>query len=190
MAVNYNNIGTVLRNKGEYDKALDFLQKSLDIKFKTLGDQHPSLANSICSIGLTWSKKGEFEMALEFHQKGLDIRLNTLGKHHPDVAKSYNRIGNCLKELKFYQEAIQSFKLSFEIQKEAGYLFQIGKCYETLSENLNAIEYYIQSAEIRKNDPDFGIEADSTQESIKACIRLAKELGKESELPEWMVEVC
>jgi tetratricopeptide (TPR) repeat protein len=190
VAVNYNNIGTVLRNKGEYDKALDFLQKSLDIKFKTLGDQHPSLANSICSIGLTWSKKGEFEMALEFHQKGLDIRLNTLGKHHPDVAKSYNRIGNCLKELKFYQEAIQSFKLSFEIQKEAGYLFQIGKCYETLSENLNAIEYYIQSAEIRKNDPDFGIEADSTQESIKACIRLAKELGKESELPEWMVEVC
>jgi tetratricopeptide (TPR) repeat protein len=189
VAVNYNNIGTVLRNKGEYDKALDFLQKSLDIKFKTLGNQHPSLANSICSIGLTWSKKGEFEMALEFHQKGLDIRLNTLGKHHPDVAKSYNRIGNCLKELELYQEAIQAFKSSSEIQKEAGYLFQIGKCYEALSENHEALDYYIQSAEIRKVDPNAGIEAESTQESVKACIRLAKESGKVNELPEWMKEI-
>jgi hypothetical protein len=48
--------------------------------------------------------------------------------------------------------------------------------------------YYIQSAEIRKEDPDFGIEAEATQESIKACIRLAKELGKEDELPDWINE--
>jgi hypothetical protein len=48
------------------------------------------------------------------------------------------------------------------------------------------LDYYIQSAEIRKEDPDFGIEAEATQESIKACIRLAKELRKVDELPEWI----
>jgi hypothetical protein len=50
------------------------------------------------------------------------------------------------------------------------------------------MDYYIQSAEIRKEDPDLGIGAESTQESIEACIRLAKELGKEDELPDWIKE--
>ncbi len=64
--------------------------------------------------------------------------------------------------------------------------FYIGLCYEELAENENALQYYIQSAEIRKEDPDLGLVADSTQEAIAAAKRLAKELGKEDELPKWM----
>jgi tetratricopeptide (TPR) repeat protein len=187
-AITYNNIGIVWYNKGEYDKALELYQKSLDIDLKTLGNQHPELADSYNSIGRAWYKKDEYDKALEFYQQCLDIRLKTLGSEHPDVVASYNNIGNCQRELKMYQLAIQSFKACFEIQKEAGYPFQIAKCYEALSENPDALGYYIQSAEIRKEDPDFGIEAEATQESIKACIRLAKELGKEDELPDWINE--
>jgi len=87
-----------------------------------------------------------------------------------------------------YQTAIQSFKAGFAIQKTAGYPYRIAQCYEALSENHEALEYYLQSAEIRKDDPDLGIEAESTQESINDCIRLAKELGKEGELPDWIKE--
>jgi hypothetical protein len=48
------------------------------------------------------------------------------------------------------------------------------------------LNYYIQTAEIRKENSDLGIGDESTKESIKACIRLAKELSKEDELPEWI----
>jgi len=85
-----------------------------------------------------------------------------------------------------YQTAIQSFKAGFAIEKKDGYPYRIAECYEAVSENIDALDYYIQSAQIGKVDPEAGIEAESTQQSIKACIRLAKELGKESELPEWI----
>ncbi len=131
---------------------------------------------------------GEYDKALEWYQKGLDIQLKTLGAEHPNVSNSFWNIGNCQKELQIFIEAIQSFKSGFAIEKKGGYLFQIAECYEALSENLQALDYYIQSAEIRNDDPDAGIEAESTQQSIKACIRLAKELGKEDELPQWIKE--
>ena len=185
-AITYNNIGIVWYYKGEYDKALELYQKSLDIDLKALGNQHPLLAASYSSIGRAWYKKDEYDKALEFYQQCLDIRLKTLGREHPDVAASYNNIGNCQRELKMYQTAIQSFKAGFAIEKKGGYPYRIAECYEAVSENSNALDYYIQSAQIRKEDPEAGIEDESTQESIKACIRLAKELGKEGELPGWI----
>ena len=87
--------------------------------------------------------------------------------------------------MQLYQAAIKSFKQGFEISKRGGYPFRIAQCYEALTENKVALEYYLQSAEIRKNDPEAGIEAEITQQSIHACIRLAKELGSENELPKW-----
>ena len=87
-----------------------------------------------------------------------------------------------------FKEAIQSYKSGFENQKKGGYPFRIAQCYEELSENHEALDYYIQSALIRRDDPEAGIEDESTQQSIKACIRLAQELKKEDELPEWIRE--
>jgi len=188
VATSYDNLGMVLNKKGEYDKALEFHLQCLDIRLKTLGSEHPDMATSYDCIASVWDNKGRHDKALEFHLQCLDTQLKTLGNQHPDVATSYYKIGNCQRELKIYQAAIQSFKSGFEIQKEAGYLFKIAECYEALSENLQALDYYIQSAEIRKEDPDLGIGAESTQQSIKACIRLAKELGKEDELSNWINE--
>jgi hypothetical protein len=49
----------------------------------------------------------------------------------------------------------------------------------------NEKELY-EIATIRKEDPDIGLEDEATKESISKAKRLAKELGKEGDLPEWM----
>ena len=72
------------------------------------------------------------------------------------------------------------------ILKKGGCPFQIGKCYEALDNKKLALDYFIQSAEIRKEDPEVGINDESTKTSIESAMRLAKELGKENELPDWM----
>ncbi|WP_297510941.1 tetratricopeptide repeat protein [Flavobacterium sp.] len=184
----YNNIGVVWDNKGEYDKALEYYQQGLDIRLNTLGNQHLDVANSYFSIGMANYNKGELGKALEFYQLCLDVQNKINGSHHPDVATYLLYIGDCQKEMQLYHEAIISLKQGLEISKRGGYPFRIAQCYEALAENKVALEYYLQSAEIRKNDPEAGIEAEVTQQSILACIRLAKELGKENELPEWIRE--
>lgn len=186
VATSYNNIGMVWNRKGDYEKALEYHEKSLAIRLKTLGGVHPDVAISYNNIGLTWKNKGDYDKALEFYTKCLAIRLNTLGPEHPDVADSYNNIGNCNYELKFYLLAIDFFKKGFSTLKKGGFPFQIGKCYEALDNKKLALDFFIQSAEIRRNDPEVGMEDESTKTSIENTKRLAKELGKENELPDWI----
>jgi tetratricopeptide (TPR) repeat protein len=186
LATTYFLIGSLWNKKLEYDKALEFFQKGLEIELYNLGDQHTDIASSHNGIGGIWLAKGNIDKALESYQKCLDIQLNTIGIQHSDTSISYFKIGNCQKELHMYQEAIKSFEVGFGINKKGGYPFQIAQCYEALSENHIALDYYIQSAEIRINDPEAGFEHKSTKDTIENIIRLAKLIDKENELPIWV----
>ena len=97
MATSYNNIGVVYKAKGEYDKALEYYQKSLAIRLKQLGPDHPDVATSYNNIGLVYDNKAEYDKALEYYQKSLAIRLKQLGPDHPDVANSYHNIAFALQ---------------------------------------------------------------------------------------------
>jgi tetratricopeptide (TPR) repeat protein len=183
----YNNIGVIWDNKGEYDKALEFYQKSLDINLKALGEGHPDVAVLYNNIGVIWNNKGEFDKALTFYQKSLDIELKTLGGQHPDVAKSYNKIGLVLKNKGEYSKAIELFQKGFKILKKGGFPFKIAELYEALGDKQGALNYFLQSACIRKDDPECGIAHEATIESIQNSKRLANELDKLNNLPDWMI---
>ena len=186
VATSYNNIGLLWDNKGEYDKALEYYQRSLDIRLKTLGGDHPDVATLYNNIGLVWNNKCEYEQALEFYQKSLDIRLKILGDGKSDIANSYLYVGCCLQNLENNQLAIDAFSNGFKIERKGGFPFRIAQCYEAMGNKNEALSCFIKSAEIRKNDPDCGLENESTFESIDNSKRLAKELSRENELPNWM----
>lgn len=186
LATAYNNLGALWYGKGEFNKAIEFFQNCLDIRIKILGNEHPDVSTAFNNIGMVYEKKGEYNKAIDFFQKCLGIDLKIFGSQHPLVADSYLNIGDCNKEMKMYQSAIQFFQFGYAIRKKGGYPFRIAECYEALKENIAALEYYLQSAKLSKENPDEGLDAASTKQSINACIRLAKELGKEGELPEWI----
>ena len=94
-----NNCGDVSLKFAQYDKALDWYQKCLDIELKTLGAEHPSVATSYNNIGSICNKKGEYDKALEWYQKCLVIKLKTLGAKHPSVATTYSNIRHCQKKM-------------------------------------------------------------------------------------------
>ena len=154
------------------------------IYLKVHGYQHPSTGTSYNNLGLVWNKKGEYDKAIEYFEKSLAIKLKTLGGEHSDVATSYFDIGNINKTLNNFELAIENYQNGFLIEKKGGFLFKIAQCYEALNEQEKASDYYIQCAEIRKQD--IGLEHEATQEAIANAKRLAKELNKENELPKWM----
>jgi tetratricopeptide (TPR) repeat protein len=186
VAFSYNNIGSIWKRKGKFDKALEFYEKSLVMSLKTVGDEHPGVASSYNNIGEVWHHKGKFDKALEFYEKSLVIRLKIFGDDHPDVATSNFNIGTINKILNNFVLAIEYYQRGFSIQKKGGFPFHIAQCYEALNQPKEALEYYIRSAEIRMED--FGIEDEATEKTIANAKRLAKELGKEDELPEWMIQ--
>ncbi len=51
-----NELGLALAAAGQYDHALEYYQKSLAIKLKQLGPDHPDVATSYNSIGLVYGK--------------------------------------------------------------------------------------------------------------------------------------
>jgi len=186
LANSFYNIGSLWHEKGIYDRALEFYQQCLDIQLNRLGEGHPDVATSYNNMGLVWQNKGEYDKALEYYQKSLDIFLRTLGVVHPDVPISYSRIGGLWKQKGEYEIAIETFQKGFKILKKGGFPFKIAESYEALGDKKQALNYFIQSASIRKDDPECGLDAEVTIESIQNCKRLAEILGREIELPDWM----
>ena len=184
VATSYNNMGLVWKSKGNYDKALEYYEMSLVISIKTIGENHSWVAATYGNIGQVWDSKGNYDKALEYYEKSLAISIETIGGNHDSVAKKYYNIGLVWKSKGEYNEAITLFKKVFDIQKTGGPPFQIAECYENLNNVEKAFEYYLLSADIRKER--IGINNESTLESIANTKRLAKELGKENELPDWM----
>ena len=55
----YNNMGIVYKAKGQYDEAISFLKKSLEIFMKVFGEQqHPDIAVCNSIIGQVYEDKG------------------------------------------------------------------------------------------------------------------------------------
>ena len=137
------------------------------------------------NIGLAWKSNGKNDKALEYYEKRLSILLKTLGSEHPDVAVSYFDIGNINKSFKRFDLAIYNYSKGFAIDPKYGFPLKIAQCYEALNQPNEALDYYIQSAEIRKDN--IGLDDEATQEAISNAKRLAKELNKENELPKWII---
>jgi tetratricopeptide (TPR) repeat protein len=146
-----HQLGNCESNFGSYDKALEYYEKSLRIKLKTLGGEHPDVAKSYSNIGFIWRDKGEYDKALEFNEKCLAIRLKTLGGVHPDVASSYNNIGIIWKNKGQYDKALEFNEKSLAIRLKtlggvhpdvASTYNNIGIIWNNKGEYDKALEYY------------------------------------------------
>ena len=72
-------------DKGEYDNAIEYYEKSLAIRLKFHGDKHPSIGRSYNNLGTVWRAKGEYDKAIDYLEKSIAIRLKVHGEKHPST---------------------------------------------------------------------------------------------------------
>jgi tetratricopeptide (TPR) repeat protein len=153
----YHMLGMVNDHQGNYAKALEYNERSLEIGKKTLPTNHPNMASSYGNIGTVLENMGEYPKALEYYKKSLEIRQKTLPAIHPDLSTSYNNIGNVYKSMGKYFKALGYYEKSFEILQKtlpanhphlATSYGNIGLVYMNLGEYSRALEYYEKSFEI------------------------------------------
>ncbi|CAF4340334.1 unnamed protein product, partial [Rotaria sordida] len=78
-------LGIIKHNLGQYNEAIKFYQKVLDIKEKTLPPNDPDLASSYNNIGAVYDNMGEYSKAFSSYERSLEIRKIALPPNHPDL---------------------------------------------------------------------------------------------------------
>ena len=150
VARSYNNLGLAYSDKGEYDRAIEYYEKCLEIELDKLGHDHPSVARSYNNLGLAYDNKGEYGRAIEYYEKSLKIYLEKLGHDHPDVAISYGNLGAAYDNKGEYDRGIEYYEKSLKIRLDklghdhpdvAHCYHSLGAAYNNKGEYDRAIEY-------------------------------------------------
>ncbi|MFC1852483.1 tetratricopeptide repeat protein, partial [candidate division CSSED10-310 bacterium] len=152
MAETSRNIGIVYINSGDFDRALEFFQRSLAI-CEEIGDKQGN-AITANSIGIVYHIRGEFHRSLEFLQKSRTIN-EEIGNKSGLGAASCN-MGLVYHSLSDLDKALESYQTSYLIYQEIGKKTGIGDAsgnmgllYLALDDLERALEYFQKSLEIR-----------------------------------------
>ncbi len=150
------NLGTIVHKLGEYEKAIEYYEKSLEISEK-LGNVH-AIALTYNNLGSVYDDKGDYEKAIEYY--GRNLKLEKLGDVRL-MAQTYGNLGLEYYRTGAYEKAIEYYERDLEISKELGDVQGMSQTYNNLGliyadkgEYKKAIEYYEKSLEISKKIED------------------------------------
>ena len=81
----------------DYDKAIEYHQKSLNIERKQLGEEHVLTALSYWNLGLDYELKGNKDLALSCFEKAYNIYKKLFGETHPNTQDTLTAISDIKK---------------------------------------------------------------------------------------------
>jgi tetratricopeptide (TPR) repeat protein len=157
ISVLLNNLGNTYAALGDANKAIEYLEKALEIDLKVFGDRHPNVAIRYNNLGSAYRALGEANKAIEYYEKSLEIDLKVFGDRHPNVARDYNNLGSAYSDLGNANKAIVYYEKSLEIDLKvfgdrhpnmAIDYNNLGSAYSDLGNANKAIVYFEKSLEI------------------------------------------
>jgi CHAT domain-containing protein/Flp pilus assembly protein TadD len=155
--------GTALSQIGKGKEAEPVLLKGLDIRKRTLGENHPDVASSLDNLGNLYSDLGNYPKAEPYYLQAMEIRKKAFGEYHPEVASSQNNLGNLYINLGNYPKAEPYYIQSLEIQKKAlgeNHLgvailaHNLGSLYLYMGNYPKAESSFLKALEIRKKSAE------------------------------------
>lgn len=176
----YEQISTIYRDIGEYEKALNYLQKILNIEKK----QSDDLATTYNNMSIIYQNMKELEKALVYQKKALKIKEKNLDKNDFDLAVSYNNISTMYMDIydfKKAQDYAQKAITIYENTKNKN--SDLATCYSNISvlyKKINnfqkALEY--QKKAIKINEENFGINHPNLATSYNNISVLYQSMGE------------
>jgi len=136
IANGYFNIGNCYRKKSDFNEALLYHQKALDMRRVLFGENHPDIADSYYEIGKIWEELKKYKRALNYYQKALmalDVNFNKKDIHlnpplhniisEPVLLKILQQKGDCLgklyavnlKEADYLESSLATYRLAIEL---------------------------------------------------------------------------
>ena len=148
-----DNLGSVYVSLGEYGRAIDFLQQSLDID-RAIGNRQGE-AISLGNLGNAYVALGEYGRAIDFYQQSLNID-RAIGNRQGEVT-SLGNLGNAYLKFSEYDRAIDFLQQHRDIARAIGHrqgevnaLGNLGSTYNALGEYGRAIDFHHQSLDVAR----------------------------------------
>jgi tetratricopeptide (TPR) repeat protein len=97
---------TFLEN-GRLQSAVELGEKELQVRQKTLGNEHPDSLIAMNNLAISYSDLGHRQEAMELREKVLEASQRTLGSEHPDTLGTMDNLANSYSYLGRRQEAME-----------------------------------------------------------------------------------
>ncbi|MBN2016909.1 MAG: tetratricopeptide repeat protein [Candidatus Cloacimonetes bacterium] len=152
ISTNFTNLGMLYRNIGNPEKALEYYQKSLQIK-QELDDPHGT-SSVLGGIGLVYFEHGDYEKAkqyfleaMEFGQrspekKPLTHALNNLGLTYCQLGELDTALEYFLQSLEYAKKLELDFVIASIYNNMANIYYVIGNIQEAKQYTLDALQIY------------------------------------------------
>lgn len=153
----YHQLGLIKDKLGEYDQAIAYYEKSIEIEEQQTPRNYQNIAQSYNDIGWVYHAMGDHQKALSFCEKALAIRTQSCPSDHFHLASSYNRIGIVYQNIGDYSKALSSCEKALSIRQQslppnhpdlAASYGNIGSIYDAMGDYEQALSFYEKSLEI------------------------------------------
>lgn len=157
IAISYNNLAGVMRDRGDFKTALEYFL--LSSTYYEKGKNSKGLASVLNNIGGMYGILNNMPKALEYFRKSLRVKQEMGDKQ--GIANALNNIGNVYKSMGKVDSAMSCYETSLKLKKElndllgmAQTLNNIGSVYSGEKDYRTAIKYYEQSLDLKKKTGD------------------------------------
>ena len=164
-ALALGSVGLCYYRLGNYVKAIDCLQKALNINDK-IGNDYDKAPN-YRHLGFVYGKLLEYDKALDYYKKAIAVAEKT---NNENIQGSiYNVLGNTYKAMKKYDEAILNIEKGNELNRKTGTyvsLWFLGSTYEAAGRDVEAHRSYQEALKNARKSSNKQVEASNNLISI------------------------
>lgn len=139
------NIGYLYSSREDYDKAIDYFMKAVDINNEIGGIQGE--ANQLLNVGSTYRLKGDMDKAFEYCSKALALHKQI--SYRQGQAYALGMIGNIYSDRQDYDSALTNYNESLDIYVDTGYKFgeitqlnNLGRLFKKKKEFEISMQYF------------------------------------------------
>ena len=101
----HEKFGRLLSEQGYESEAEKFQVLVLDVRSRTLGEEHPHTIRAMGDLASTYQRLGKYEDAEKLEIEVLHMRKILLGEEHPDTITAMNKLAISCKSLGKYADA-------------------------------------------------------------------------------------
>jgi tetratricopeptide (TPR) repeat protein len=132
--------GFYLSERGRYTDTEPLYECARAIREKTLGPEHPDVAENLNYLAVLYADQGQHAQAKPLCQRALAIREKALGPEHPDVAESVNNLASLYAAQGQYAQAKPLCQRALAIREKA-----LGPEHPDVAYSLNGLATFYNS---------------------------------------------